>query len=132
MAPTCGRPSLMLGVVSSSRPRNDDHEEGSVAASSAHLDHQQSPHKMGEITVLYFAGATTATKRTSETFTLPDDGLKLSDLAKLIVSRYPNSGIDRVLDGCRWSVDADLIYDLDSFLLKGGEVVAAIPHVSGG
>ena len=87
---------------------------------------------MGEITVLYFAAVTTAVKRTSETFALPDDGLKLVDLTKLIVSRHPNSGIDRVLEGCRWSVDSNLVYQLDSFVLEGGEVVAVIPPVSGG
>ncbi|KAF9649869.1 MoaD/ThiS [Thelephora ganbajun] len=87
---------------------------------------------MGEITVLYFATAMTATGCTSETFALPDDGLKLSDLTKLIVSRHPNTGIDRVLERSRWSVDAELIYRLDSFTLKGGEEVAIIPPVSGG
>jgi molybdopterin converting factor small subunit len=87
---------------------------------------------MGEIAVLYFAAATTVTGRTSETFALPDDGLKLSDLAKLIVSRHPNTGIDRVLGGSRWSVDAELVQVLDSFILRGGEEVAVIPPVSGG
>jgi len=89
---------------------------------------------MGKITVLYFAAAITATRLTSETFALPDDGLKLSDLAKLIVSRHPSTGIDRVLEGSRWSVDAQLVdrLDLDSFFLKGGEEVAVIPPVSGG
>ena len=87
---------------------------------------------MGEITVLYFAAATTTTGRTSETFALPDGGLKLSDLAKLVVSRHPNSGVDRVLEGSRWSVDAELIHDLDSFVLQGGEKVGVIPPVSGG
>jgi molybdopterin converting factor small subunit len=87
---------------------------------------------MDEIAVLYFAAATTATGRTSETFTLPDDGFKLSDLAKLIVSRHPNTGIDRVLGGSRWSVDAELVQVLDSFVLRGGEEVAVIPPVSGG
>ena len=87
---------------------------------------------MSEITVLYFAAATTATNRTSETFAIPDDGLKLSDLAKLIVSRHPNSGIDRVLEQSRWSVDAEMVDRLDTFVLRGGEEVAVIPPVSGG
>ncbi|KAF9790910.1 hypothetical protein BJ322DRAFT_1000020 [Thelephora terrestris] len=87
---------------------------------------------MGEITVLYFAAATTALGRTSETFTVPDDGLKLSDLAKLIVTGHPNSGIDRVLEHSRWSVDAELIDLPDSVVLRGGEEVAIIPPVSGG
>lgn len=88
--------------------------------------------RMGRITVLYFAAATTALDRTSETFEVPDDGLKLSDLAKLIVSRHPNSGIDRVLERSRWSVDAELADLAGSVVLRGGEEVAVIPPVSGG
>ena len=87
---------------------------------------------MGEVTVLYFAAATTALGRTSETFAVPGDGLKLSDLAKLIVSRHLNSGIDRVLEQSRWSVDAELVDTPDSVVLRGGEEVAIIPPVSGG
>ena len=89
-------------------------------------------HKMGKITVLYFAAATTALGLTSETFVLPDNGLKLSDFAKLITSRHPNTGIDRVLEQSRWSVDAELIDLPDSVVLRGGEEVAVIPPVSGG
>jgi len=100
---------------------------------SPHLRLPQTPiDVIGAITVLYFAAATTATKRTSETFALPDGGLKLSDLAKLIVSRHPNTGIDSVLEGAQWSVDTELIYDPDSFVLIGGEEVAVIPPVSPG
>lgn len=87
---------------------------------------------MGKITVLYFAAATTALGRTSETFLLPEDGLRLSDLAKLIASRYPNTGIDRVLKQSRWSVDTELVDPSDSVVLRGGEEVAIIPPVSGG
>ena len=89
-------------------------------------------HRMGEITVLYFAAATTTTGRTSETFALPDDGLTLPDLAKLIVSRHPKTGIDRVLEQSRWIVDKELIYLTDSFVLRGGEEVVVLPPVSGG
>ena len=87
---------------------------------------------MGEITVLYFAAATTALNRTSETFAIPDGGLKLPDLAKLIVSRHPNSGIDRVLEQSRWSVNAELVDLADQVVVRGGEEVAVIPPVSGG
>lgn len=87
---------------------------------------------MGQITVLYFAAATTALDCTSETFEVPDGGLKLSDLAKLIVTRHPNSGIDRVLEQSRWSVDAELADLVGSVVLRGGEEVAVIPPVSGG
>lgn len=87
---------------------------------------------MGDVTVLYFAAASTALSRTSETFAIPDNGLKLSDLAKLVVSRHPNTGIDRVLEQSQWSVDAELIDCPDSFILRGGEEAAVIPPVSGG
>jgi molybdopterin converting factor small subunit len=87
---------------------------------------------MGKVTVLYFAAATTALGLTFETFVLPGDGLKLSDLANLITSRHPNTGIERVLEQSRWSVDAELV-DLSNFVvLRGGEEVAVIPPVSGG
>ena len=92
----------------------------------------QDPHDMGEITVLYFAAATTATGCTSETFSLPEDGLKLSDLAELIASRHPNTGIKHVLERSQWAADSNLIHHLDSFVLRGGEEVAVIPPVSGG
>ena len=87
---------------------------------------------MSKITVLYFAAAMTAAKLTSETFVLPNDGLKLSHLVKLIVSRHPNTGIDRVLEGTRWSVDGEMIYHPDTFILKGGEEVTVIPELTGG
>lgn len=87
---------------------------------------------MGKITVLYFAAATTALGLTSETFVLPHDGLKLSDLAELITSRHPDTGIGPVLGQSRWSVDAELVDLPDSVVLRGGEEVAVIPPVSGG
>ena len=103
-----------------------------LTASSVPTSSSASTHKMGKITVLYFAAATTVLGLTSETFVLPDGGLKLSDLAKLIASRHPNAGIDRVLQQSRWSVDTELIYLPDSVVLRGGEEVAVIPPVSGG
>ena len=87
---------------------------------------------MSKITVFYYAAAMTAAKLTSETFVLPDDGLKLSDLAKLIVSRHPNTEIDRVLEGTRWSVDGEMIHHLDTSILEGGEEVTVIPRLTGG
>ena len=84
------------------------------------------------IAVLRFAAAMTVTKLASDVFALPDDTLKLSGLAKPIVSRYPNTGVDRVLEGSRRSVDAQLMDPVDSFVLKGGEEMAIIPRVSGG
>ena len=74
---------------------------------------------MSEITVFY--ASTDITGIASEKLALPDTGkLKLSDLAKLIASRYPNTGIDRVLGGSRWSVDGRLIYDSCLQRRRGG------------
>lgn len=86
---------------------------------------------MSEITVFY--PSTDITGIASEKFALPGPGkLKLSDLAKLIASRYPNTGIDRVLGGSRWIVAGQMIHDHDSFFLRGGEQVNIIPHLMGG
>ena len=86
---------------------------------------------MSEITVFY--ASTDITGVDSDKFALPDTGkLKLSDLVKLIASRYPNTGIDRMLGGSRWIVAGQLIYDHDSFFLRGGEQVNMIPQLTGG
>lgn len=87
---------------------------------------------MGEITVNYHGVVMTATKRISETFTLPDNGIKASELTKLIVSRYPNTGIDRVLEQSRWIVDGSSIDPLGSFVFEEGEDVDIIPRMVGG
>jgi molybdopterin converting factor small subunit len=73
---------------------------------------------MGEITVLYYSTAATLTGCSSETFAIPDDGLKLSDLANLIASRHPNPGIVRVLELTRWILGSEVIYHLDSVILR--------------
>ena len=90
------------------------------------------PHRMGKITVRYYAAAMDAARRASDTFDILDDGLKLSDLAELIVSRHPNTGIGAVLEQTRWIVDGQLIYRYDSFVLEDGEEVVTLPHVVGG
>jgi len=56
----------------------------------------------------------------------------LKKLLEFIFSQHPNTGVDSVLEGAQWSVDTELIYDPDSFVLRGGEEVAVIPPVSGG
>jgi len=108
---------------------------GKVGSCRGHLTsnlHHSNLHKMGEITVRYFATAMTTTKLTSETFAVPGGGLKLSNLARLITSRHPNTGIESVLEDCRWSVDGEMIYDLNSFILGGGEEVAVVSRLRGG
>ena len=66
---------------------------------------------MPKITVLYFAAASTATGLTEETIPLPDNGapLPLSALPALLTKRHPGVGLDKILKGSRWSVDAAMI-----------------------
>jgi molybdopterin converting factor small subunit len=88
-----------------------------------------------EITVLYFAAASTATKLTSQTVSLPhttDQEFHLSSLGDLLVSLHPNTGLDKVLQSSQWSVDAEMVDDPKEVVLNGGEVVAVICPVSGG
>ena len=86
------------------------------------------------ITVLYFAAASTATGRTSETIPLPDQNstFHLSSLGPLLISRYPTANLEDILKISRWSVDAEMVDDPEMMLLKGGEEVAIICPVSGG
>ena len=87
-----------------------------------------------EITILYFAAASTATGLTSERIPLPPttDPFTLSSLPSLLVSRHPNTPLDKVLEGSQWSVDAEMVDDISKVVLKGGEEVAVICPVSGG
>ncbi|EPQ54051.1 hypothetical protein GLOTRDRAFT_44429 [Gloeophyllum trabeum ATCC 11539] len=86
-----------------------------------------------EVTVLYFAGASTATGTSSERVRLSSPGPQpLSSLSSLLLSLHPGAGLEHVLRTCQWSVDAEMVEDPDSVLLKGGEEVAVIPPVSGG
>ncbi|KAF8962762.1 hypothetical protein BDZ97DRAFT_1092673 [Flammula alnicola] len=86
----------------------------------------------GMITVLYFAAASTTTGATSEEVPLPHDGLKLSELVELLVSRHPNTDLGPILNTSRWSVDCEMVDDPETVLLKGGEEVGVICPVSGG
>ena len=100
-----------------------------------------------EITVLYFASASTATGLASESISIPshqivsepatplsnpeDDGaFRLSSLGPLLVARHPN--LEEILRSSRWSVDAEMINQPEHVVLKGGEEVAIICPVSGG
>ncbi|KAF9223856.1 hypothetical protein BS17DRAFT_705259, partial [Gyrodon lividus] len=85
------------------------------------------------ITVLYFAAASTATGLFEEVVELPTSGhLPLSLLGPHLVSLHPRSGLDKILNTSQWSVNAEMVSDVDTVLLKGGEEVAVICPVSGG
>lgn len=87
-----------------------------------------------EITVLYFAAASTATKLNSQIITLPADqaDFRLSSLGDLLVSLHPETNLEKVLQSSQWSVDAEMVDDPETVVLKGGEEVAVICPVSGG
>jgi molybdopterin converting factor small subunit len=88
---------------------------------------------MSQITVLYFAAASTAAGRTSEQIALPDNmPLSLATLGALLGERYARTGMPDILSGSQWSVDAEMVEDVESTILKGGEEVAVICPVSGG
>lgn len=89
--------------------------------------------RSAEITVLYFAAASTATGLTSERIPITSEsGLPLTSLSELLVSRHPNSSLDRVLETSQWSVDEEMVDDPSQIVLRGGEEVAVICPVSGG
>jgi len=92
-----------------------------------------------EITILYFAAASTATGLTSQTISLPlpsstspTEQFRLSSLGDLLVSLHSNKGLDKILQSSQWSVDAEMVDDPREVVLKGGEEVAVICPVSGG
>lgn len=91
-----------------------------------------STNNEAEITVLYFAAASTAASLTEERVPIPATGLPLSSLKDLLVSRHPNTNLKSVLDSSEWSVDAEMVDDPTKIELKGGEEVAVICPVSGG
>jgi len=84
------------------------------------------------ITVLYFAAASTATGLPSEKISIPEEGLKLTELGRVLTSRHSKSDLGKVLNTSRWSVDLEMIYNPEVIVLKGGEEVAVICPVSGG
>jgi len=85
-----------------------------------------------EITVLYFAAASTATRISSEVVPLPSDNFKLASLGDLLVSRHPNTKLEDILKTSQWSVEAKMVDDPEEVILQGGEEVAVICPVSGG
>lgn len=84
-----------------------------------------------EITVLYFAAASTATGLTVEHIPLPVP-IPLSSLSETLVSRHPNKGLEKVLAVSQWSVNEEMVDEPEKVILKGGEEVAVICPVSGG
>lgn len=89
---------------------------------------------MPQITVLYFAAASTAVGATEEIVQLPSNGapFPLSSLAGHLSGLHPNTGLDKILQTSQWSVDAEMVEDVEKATLKGGEEVAVICPVSGG
>ncbi|KAG0705649.1 hypothetical protein DFH29DRAFT_799705 [Suillus ampliporus] len=85
-----------------------------------------------EITVLYFAAASTATGLTEQSITLPTPQYRLSSLSGLLVSLHPDVGLDNILQSSQWSVNAEMVDNVQEVTLEGGEEVAIICPVSGG
>ncbi|KZT73149.1 hypothetical protein DAEQUDRAFT_509233 [Daedalea quercina L-15889] len=84
------------------------------------------------ITVLYFAGASTATGLTTEAVALPSAQFPLTELAALLAARHPESSLGAVLAQSRWAVNEEMVDDPAAVVLEGGEEVAVICPVSGG
>ncbi|EJU04863.1 MoaD/ThiS [Dacryopinax primogenitus] len=88
------------------------------------------------ITVLYFASARTTIDISYERIPLPEAGLPLKELPKLLEERHAGKGLGKVLERCRWSVNDEMVEHIgegeDEVVLRGGEEVAVIPPVSGG
>ncbi|EGN98697.1 hypothetical protein SERLA73DRAFT_107794 [Serpula lacrymans var. lacrymans S7.3] len=84
-----------------------------------------------EVTVLYFAAASTAVGLTEERVAL-QPSFHLNALGDHLISLHPNCGLDKVLQSSQWSVDAEMVEDVDQVVLKGGEEIAIICPVSGG
>ncbi|KAJ7170620.1 hypothetical protein C8R43DRAFT_57500 [Mycena crocata] len=85
-----------------------------------------------EISVLYFAAASTATGLSHELVAIPPN-CPLSTLADILVARHAKAtALRKILDGSKWSVDAEMVDDPEGLVLNGGEEVAVICPVSGG
>jgi len=83
----------------------------------------------GEFKLLYFASASSYTKKKSDMLLAP---LKISDLFSELEKKYP--GIKaKILESCAVTVNLEYV-DLDesSIVIKEGDEVAIIPPVSSG
>ncbi|KZP00645.1 hypothetical protein CALVIDRAFT_455829, partial [Calocera viscosa TUFC12733] len=83
------------------------------------------------ITVLYFAAARTCIGLSSERISLPEGGLPLSQLGKLLEERHEDTGLGKVLQRSGWSVNDEMVEE-EGVVLRGGEEVGVICPVSGG
>jgi molybdopterin converting factor small subunit len=87
----------------------------------------------GQFTLLYFAAASSYTKKTSENLPAP---LPVARLFATLEERYPGIG-KKVLDCCAVTVNLEYI-DMDDGgessgdIIKEGDEVAIIPPVSSG
>jgi molybdopterin converting factor small subunit len=94
---------------------------------------------MPSITILYFASIRTHLGIERELITLPPDESRITDLPSAIIRQHPEDPkkLKALLEACMWCVDEEMV-DLEDVdgegarVLKGGEVVAVIPPVSGG
>jgi len=92
-----------------------------------------SPHPPPpSVTVLYFAGASSATGLTTETIPLPSAQFPLTDLAGLLAARHPHTNLGDILANSSWAVNEAMVDDPGAVVLRGGEEVAVICPVSGG
>lgn len=105
-----------------------------------------------EITVLYFAAASTATGLSVERVILPitpppvaqprssssttaqgtPAQFPLSSLGALLSARHPNTALADILAQSGWAVNEEMVDDPQKVYLRGGEEVAIICPVSGG
>jgi molybdopterin synthase sulfur carrier subunit len=90
--------------------------------------------RSNDITVMYFAAAQTATKKFADLVSLEahPGGLPLSQLGPILVSMYPGTNLEDVLKSSQWSVDAEMVDDVEKVILRGGEEVVVVCPVSGG
>ncbi|KAG1733606.1 beta-lactamase-like protein [Suillus paluster] len=66
-----------------------------------------------EITVLYFAAASTATGLTEQYIALPAPQYPLSSLSGLLVSLHPDVGLDKILQSSQWSINAEMVDNIE-------------------
>lgn len=87
----------------------------------------------GHFTVLYFAAATSYTRREHDFFPVRGDGVPVTQLFTLLEGKY--AGIrEKVLESCALTVNLEYV-DLEedaAMMVKEGDEVGIIPPVSSG
>ncbi|KAF8322157.1 hypothetical protein DL93DRAFT_2071957 [Clavulina sp. PMI_390] len=60
--------------------------------------------------------------------------LSLADLGSALLARHSDTKLSAVLATSKWSVNEEMVQEeeIENIVLKGGDVVAVIPPVSGG